>query len=175
MQARWEGIRHLVLLVALMMLLVPSAPGQTANGTISGSVIDPSGQVIPGAKVSVTNEATGEARNAPTSSIGDFSFPSLLPATYTIQVEAPGFQTFRSTGNVLTPNARLAVGELRLNVGSIAETMEVAAQAAQTRALAGVFAFHRFDRFDASGLERGQQRGQERGESADGDRAQNRP
>src|SRR5207302_7940666 len=86
---------------------------------------------IPQAKVSVTHEVTGESRTVNTTGAGDFSFPSLLPAPYTLQVQAGGFQTFRSTGNILSPNDRLSVGELHLTVGSVTETVEVQAQAAQ--------------------------------------------
>lgn len=116
---------------ALAVMLAPCAWAQTTTGTISGTVTDPSGRVVADAKVSVTNEIAGEARGATTSASGDFNFPSLLPATYTIRVEAAGFQTFVSKGNILTPNSRLAVGDLRLSVGSVAETVEVEAQAAQ--------------------------------------------
>ncbi|PWU08504.1 MAG: hypothetical protein C5B51_07805, partial [Terriglobia bacterium] len=107
------------------------ARAQTTTGVISGTVVDPSGNLVPAAKVSVTNEATGDIRSTQSTSAGDFIFPSLLPATYTVRVEMPGFQTFRSTGNVLTPNGRLALGDLRLALGTVGETVEVAGQAAQ--------------------------------------------
>ncbi|MBV9508310.1 MAG: TonB-dependent receptor [Acidobacteriia bacterium] len=107
------------------------ASAQTTTGTITGTVIDQSGTAIPSAKVSVTNEATGDTRTTTTTANGDFNLPSLLPATYTVQVEVTGFQTYRSTGNVLTPNGRLALGQLRLAVGAVTETLEINAQAAQ--------------------------------------------
>jgi hypothetical protein len=128
-------MRAIKLLNALFVFLLVILPvpicAQTTTGTISGTVIDPSGNVVPAAKVSVTDEATGDVRRAETTPTGDFIFPSLLPATYTVQVEMNGFQTFRSTGNVLTPNGRLALGDLRLTVGAVTETIEVAAQTAQ--------------------------------------------
>ena len=131
-QTPWKTAQKMpVWLVALALMLAPSAPAQTTTGTISGTVTDPSGRVVAGARVSVTNEVAGEARSATSAATGDFSFPSLLPATYTIRIEAAGFQAFVSKGNILTPNARLAVGELRLTVGSVAETVEVEAQTAQ--------------------------------------------
>ncbi len=123
--------RRLGLIAVLAAMTLSPLPAQTTTGTISGTVLDPSGQVVAGAKVSVTNEVAGEARVAITGPTGDFIFPSLLPAIYTIQVEAQGFQLFRSTGNVLTPNDRLTVGDLRLKVGSVTETVEVQAQSVQ--------------------------------------------
>jgi len=118
-------------LFALVILALAPLSAQTTTGTVAGTVVDPSNNVIPAAKVTVTDESTGEVRRAETTASGDFSFPSLLPATYTVQVEMTGFQTYRSSGNVLTPNGRLVLGQLRLTVGSVAETVEVAAQAAQ--------------------------------------------
>src|ERR1051325_10879043 len=84
--------------LAILLVLAPLS-AQTTTGTVSGTVVDPSNNIVPGAKVSVTNEATGEVRRAETAGTGDFTFPSLLPATYTVQVEMTGFQTFRSNGN----------------------------------------------------------------------------
>src|SRR5437764_4022303 len=113
----------MVLLSVFAGLVAESLTAQTTTGTVAGTVVDPSGRLIPAAKVSITNESTGEVRRAETTAAGDFSFPSLLPATYTVQVEMTGFQTYRSSGNVLTPNGRLSLGELHLIVGSVAETV----------------------------------------------------
>ena len=113
------------------MIFAPWALAQTTTGTLTGTVVDQSGTVIPNARVSVINEATGDTRTTSTTGLGDFISPSLLPATYTVQVEASGFQTYRTTGNVLTPNGHLALGQLRLAVGAVTETVEVNAQAAQ--------------------------------------------
>ncbi|MBV8905279.1 MAG: carboxypeptidase regulatory-like domain-containing protein, partial [Acidobacteriia bacterium] len=118
-------------LTVAFTLFASCALAQTTTGTITGTVVDQSGTIIPAARVSVTNEATGDTRTTATTATGDFSFPSLLPATYTVQVEMTGFQTYRSTGNVLTPNGRLALGQLRLAVGAVTETLEINAQTAQ--------------------------------------------
>ena len=109
----------LVNVFALAILVLAPLSAQTTTGTVSGTVVDPSSKVIPVAKVTITNESTGDVRRAETTPTGGFSFPSLLPATYTVQVEMTGFQTYRSSGNILTPNGRLALGELRLTVGAI--------------------------------------------------------
>src|SRR5262245_46390004 len=90
-QTSWNvcNLRSLFLVgvVTVVTLSVMRLDGQTTTGTISGSVIDPAGALIPGAMVSVTNEATSDSRSTLTSESGNFSFPSLLPATYTIRVE----------------------------------------------------------------------------------------
>src|SRR3989442_616673 len=118
--------------IVLAFTLTPLL-AQTTSGTISGTVVDPGGALIPGAKVSVTYEANGESRSSVSSERGSFSFPSLLPATYTIRLELPGFQTFQSIGNVLTPNGRLDVGELKLTIGAVGETVNVEASVAQVQ------------------------------------------
>ena len=67
--------------------------GQTITGVISGTVADPSGQAIPGAAVTLINESTADLRSAATDTAGNFVFPSVLPGTYTVKVEAKGFST----------------------------------------------------------------------------------
>ena len=128
---RTRTLQNVLFRIMLGILSPALVSAQTTTGTISGTVVDPSGQVVVGAKVSVTNTANGELRESTTNGSGDFSFPSLLPATYTIRVEASGFEAFTSTGNILTPNGRLVVGQLRLAVGSVNEEIQVQAQAAQ--------------------------------------------
>src|SRR6266571_8490618 len=136
-QRSWNigNLTPVFLVVVLTVVTFPVMPlgGQTTTGTISGTVIDPAGALIPGAKVSVINEANGESRSSVSSERGSFSFPSLLPATYTIRLELPGFQTFQSIGNVLTPNGRLDVGELKLTIGAVGETVNVEASVAQVQ------------------------------------------
>jgi Carboxypeptidase regulatory-like domain/TonB-dependent Receptor Plug Domain len=121
-----------LILIVIKFAVVPLL-AQTTTGTISGTVADPAGALIPGAMVTATNEATGESRSTLTSETGTFSFPSLLPATYTIRVELAGFQTFQKTGNILTPNSRLDVGELKLAIGAVGETVNVEASVAQVQ------------------------------------------
>src|SRR5262245_18871952 len=81
----WTAV-FLVVALTVVTFSVRPLRGQTTTGTISGTVIDPAGALIPAAMVSVTNEATGDSRNTLTLDSGNFSFPSLLPATYTIRV-----------------------------------------------------------------------------------------
>src|SRR5579871_1036874 len=127
----WDKVAGWAQVALAIILLAPGVWAQTTTGVITGTVVDPTGKVIPGANVSIINEATGDIRSADTAATGDFIFPSVLPATYTVRVEAPGFQTYRNTGNVLTPAGRLVLPEIRLAVGAVNQTVEVAAQAAQ--------------------------------------------
>src|SRR4029077_367319 len=59
---------------------------------------------------------------------GEFVFPALVPGTYTVRVQAPGFRQFERTGNVVSSSTRLSVGTVLLEVGTVAESVQVIAQ-----------------------------------------------
>ena len=110
-----------------LALLLPArtAFAQAAYGLISGTVVDPQGASIPGATVTVTNEQTHISQKTQTSATGDFVFPALLPATYTISAEKEGFEKLDTTGVVLLAGSRLSVGALHLRVGSTKSVVTV--------------------------------------------------
>ncbi|HEX4945843.1 MAG TPA: carboxypeptidase regulatory-like domain-containing protein, partial [Blastocatellia bacterium] len=101
---------------------------QTVTGTITGTVVDQSSQVIAGAKVTLTNDRTGDARDTTSSESGTFLFPAVLPGTYSIKVEQTGFRTLQRQSFVLSANDRLSLGDLQLTVGQIGETVTVTAE-----------------------------------------------
>src|SRR5260370_42250022 len=84
-------------------LLSVSAWGQ-GLGTITGSVADPSGAVIPSATVTATEVETGASRTSVTSGSGYYVLSSLRPTNYTLTVTAPGFRRFTATGIILLPD-----------------------------------------------------------------------
>jgi hypothetical protein len=115
--------------ILLGLLLVGGlAVAQTVTGTISGTVQDPSGNVVTGATVKLINERTGEARNIVTNESGGFTAPALQPGTYTVKVEQKGFRTFERQGNVLSASEHLSVGNLELSVGEVSETVTTVAE-----------------------------------------------
>jgi len=117
-----------VLLVAVAcfaLFLCPFVYGQ-ANGTLSGTVADKTGSVIPGASVTITSQAIGLSREAKTDSSGHYLVPLLPVAFYTIHVEAQGFQTTEQK------DVRLQIDEQReidfsLNPASVTQNVEVSA------------------------------------------------
>src|SRR5689334_15915934 len=119
----------LVCLVAAL-LAASSVFAQSTAGTISGRVVDPSGAPIAGGEVHVINQVDRNTRTFTTTPTGDFVFPNLDPATYTITAKAAGFKAIERKDIVLNANDRLAVGDIKLEVGAITETVEVTAQAA---------------------------------------------
>jgi hypothetical protein len=124
-----SGARLCLLAAVVAAVLLPDpASAQAVTGTISGTVVDPQGQVIPGATATVTNEATNEARVAVSDVRGDFQVPNLQPGMYTVRVALESFRTLERKNIVLSAGERLAVPDLKLEVGSIGETVTVEAR-----------------------------------------------
>jgi hypothetical protein len=115
------------MLVLVVSLFAASASAQTTSGSMSGSVVDTQEQVVPGADVVVTNEATGETRRTVTNEVGLFSFPGLQPGPYTVRAELSGFRPIEQRANMVLANNRLALPPLRLEVGTLAEAVTVTA------------------------------------------------
>jgi Carboxypeptidase regulatory-like domain len=113
----------------LAALIGASALAQTTSGTIAGTVLDPTGAVVPAANVTLLDQGTQEIREATGSDSGEFVFAAVRPGTYTVTVEKTGFQTYRRTGLVLATSARLALDDIRLTVGQTTESIEVVAEA----------------------------------------------
>ena len=115
-------------LVAVMLLLLamPALHAQT-TAQISGTVTDTTGAIIPGAIVTLVNEATQDARVVKTNGDGLYSFPALLPSSYTIKVTAKGFEPKNLTGLVLHAGDERSVPAFTLAVGSESQTVTVEA------------------------------------------------
>ena len=103
-----------------------AAAAQTTTGRISGTAMDASGGVLPGVSISVVNEATGLSRTATTDGQGAYVFVDLPIGTYTVKSELSGFKSAVRTGNVLNADGRITV-DFKLEVGSVAESVEVTA------------------------------------------------
>ena len=86
-----------MLLVFLVSVSVP-VQGQGAGGTLSGAVTDPTGAVIPTAKITLKNIATGVTREITVDSAGFYIAPNLLTGDYEVTASASGFQTETQTG-----------------------------------------------------------------------------
>jgi outer membrane receptor protein involved in Fe transport len=116
---------RLFLVVALLCLSVAIVQAQSTSATLSGTVTDENGAVVPGANVTVTNPATGVQRQATTSGEGAFNIPLLPPSTYTILVERQGFATAKLSDVVLHINDNVSLN-IQLKVGQISgETVNV--------------------------------------------------
>jgi len=103
----------------------------TVTGTVAGNVVDPSGQAIATAKVTLTSPRTSETRSAVTNELGAFTLAAVQPDTYNMRVEQRGFKVYSRSGLVVSANERVAVGDIVLQVGDVTETISVAAETAQ--------------------------------------------
>ncbi len=115
-------------LLAFVFLFAATAFAQTSTSQLSGTVRDSSGAVVPAAKVTLTNEATGVAQTQDTTDAGVYAFPSIPVGAYTVKVEASGFKTAVKTGNIIQVGTPATV-DLVLEVGTAAEVVNVAASA----------------------------------------------
>lgn len=113
--------------VLLFAFCGASAWGQ-AMTSLRGTVTDPSGAAIPNAKVTLTNTATNVPRETDTTSRGEYSFASVLPGTYSLAVNANGFEAYKQSGVLLQVNSPATV-DVRLQVGAASQTVEVKGQA----------------------------------------------
>jgi hypothetical protein len=116
----------LCMLLAGMLLCMPSSRAQLITADIVGTVTDAGGAVIPGAKVTILNDETQLQRMMSATSTGDYVFTLLPPGTYTIRVEQAGFKTFEAKGVKIAAGDRTRV-DAQLNAGATSETVTVTA------------------------------------------------
>jgi hypothetical protein len=124
------------ILFLLMVLLggTPGAKGQTSStGQIVGEATDPTGAVIPGAKVTVREPATGTTRAATTNSVGRYTVPLLSPGNYEVTVTSTGFRTFTDINVAVNAATSTTVNaKLPLGVATQQVTVESGAEMLQT-------------------------------------------
>src|SRR5947208_1673777 len=90
MEAKVNRTRYYAVSAFAAVILSISAYAQRLDGTLRGRVEDPSGAVVSGANVTVTNQATGVKQTTQTTSTGEYVFPHLLVGSYTVEVGAKG-------------------------------------------------------------------------------------
>jgi hypothetical protein len=115
------------MVLAFVVLMAGALAAQTFRGTILGTVTDPSGALVSGAKVTVKNVATGLERSTQTSADGSYSIPELPIGTYTVTITQPGFQTSSTTGVVVDVATERRV-DAAMKTGKTSETVEVSGE-----------------------------------------------
>lgn len=125
---RWFKFATFALLWSVLLLLAaPASLAQDIFGRISGTVVDPTGAVLPNVKVQITNEETKLTRTVVTDEHGFYVATNLPVGSYTVATGSQGFMTVNRTGNVLVAGGQLTV-DVHLEVGAISENVEVTAQ-----------------------------------------------
>jgi hypothetical protein len=121
--SRWLPIALALWLAAA----ATAAAAQSVSGSVSGTIVDQTRQVVPGASVSLINELTAERRAVTSNDNGLFVFASVQPGTYTVRVELAGFAPFERRNTVVPANEQLSIGTIQLNVGAMNETVTLVA------------------------------------------------
>ena len=119
--------RCFVLSRMFVLCLATSTHAQVVTSTIYGSVTDPNGALVPGASITVRNEGTGASLSAKTNPVGEFTTSSLQSGTYTLTIEAQGFQTSRRQGLGLDAGQRVRIN-FTLELGAVTQAVEVRAE-----------------------------------------------
>jgi hypothetical protein len=115
------------LLLDIFVLACVGAFGQT-NSELTGFVTDKTGAFVPGAKLVLTDPATGMSKTAESGSTGLYDFSALNPATYSLKVTANGFESFVQDGIAVNVSSTARV-DVRLNIGAESQTVTVKANA----------------------------------------------
>ena len=121
----------LAVFVALSIVGTPQASAQAVFGSIFGTVTDPSGAAVPGAKVVVTSATKGTSVEATTNADGNYSVTHLIPDVYNVRAEGAGFKAFEAKGIVVSADAAARV-DGQFQVGGSTETVEVTAEVSST-------------------------------------------
>ena len=121
---------RLSILALCAVLSAASIHAQTTSASITGTVTDPSGAVVPGAKVTITSEGTGAVREAVTGSTGVFSAPNLNIGAYKLTVSATGFSAYERAGIILNSN-QIFNADVKLGLAQSGSSVQVTEQGSQ--------------------------------------------
>lgn len=119
-------VKYMIATVIVMLLsLAPTALAQSSKGIVVGNVADPSGAVLSGVQVKLTNKATGVSRETITTAEGSFRLDAVDPGTYKLEVVADGFKTFVLDEMPVAAAQITSNSNIRLEIGGKDEIIEV--------------------------------------------------
>jgi len=122
----WKQVLAFFSLVICSVICIPILSGaQVASGSLSGTVLDATGAVIPDARIALRAEATGVIRDTVSNSSGFFSFSAIAPGTYVVSVRASGFKVWEQKGIVFNQAENRSLPSVVLTTGATTETIEV--------------------------------------------------
>jgi hypothetical protein len=130
------AIDKIALALFLSILFSVSLLAQRDTGTISGTVVDPKGGVIPRATVNLTEERTGLSRSTETNAEGFYDFLALPAGVYRLEVEAAGFKRYLRTGMALQVNQNLTASA-KLQIGALSQEITVRSAPPQVDVISG--------------------------------------
>ncbi|HET9831612.1 MAG TPA: carboxypeptidase regulatory-like domain-containing protein, partial [Vicinamibacterales bacterium] len=129
-------------LIALVFAGSPTAVrAQTTSATVSGSIQDAQGGVLPGVTVTLTSRTQGNVLTAVTDTGGRFVLPIVRPDAYTLRVTLEGFKTLERTNLIVSANDKLSTGALTLEVGALSEEVMVTGRVTELQTTSGERSF----------------------------------
>jgi len=111
-------LRTIWLLIPVMILSFTIAQAQQLTATLSGTVTDQTDAKVAGAKVKIVNDASGDTRDSKADSAGFFAVTALPPGTYTVEVSAKGFASWKETGILLNQGDSRNIPAIHLKIGT---------------------------------------------------------
>jgi hypothetical protein len=124
-------VKRLVCTCALLLLVsAVCVLAQTTNGSIQGTVTDPSGATVGGAKVTARNLGTGLTISTVTTDPGLYSLPNLPPGQYAVIIESPNLKKYTREGVTVQTDATVAL-DVQMQLGAVSDTVTVNADATQ--------------------------------------------
>jgi hypothetical protein len=121
-------------LLLTLITLAAMAAAQNVSSSLSGTVQDPAGAIIPSAAVTLTSDRTGFLQTTKTNAEGFFSFPCLVPGAYTLAVSREGFKTYTQSDIAVTSAEHRSLGTVGLQLGGVSESVSVGRWDLQLRA-----------------------------------------
>ena len=139
---RRTAFARLALLLFTMLASVIPASAQLTTGTLTGTLKDAQGGVVPGATVTLTSEGKGtQLSPAFTNANGDFVIANVQPDTYTIQVTMEGFKPIKRSGISISAGDRVGIGTLTIELGGLTESVTVQAESPLVQTQSGERSF----------------------------------
>ena len=123
-------MRSMIRIISLMLVCTAIAWAQSDRGSITGTVTDSTGGIVPDAAVTATNTATNVVSRTVTNDTGVYAIPALVPGLYKVRVEKNGFKAAEQVQVVLAASSTVRV-DVGLQVGEVSESVEVSSSLAQ--------------------------------------------
>jgi hypothetical protein len=134
--------RLVAAVVLALCALARPVTAQITTGTLSGTVRDPQGGVVPGAAVTLTSDTRGtKLSDVFTNEQGDFTFVNVAPDKYTLSVSMPGFKPAKQAGISVSAGDRLSIGSFTIEIGGITDQVTVKAESPLVQSQSGERSF----------------------------------
>lgn len=131
-----------VLAGLMVACLGAAASAQVTSATVTGTIKDPQGGVVPGATVTLVSETRGtQLADVFTNATGDFVFANVPPGRYTVQVAMDGFKTLKRSGLAVSAGDRLGLGVITIEIGTLTETVQVVSESPLVQVQSGERSF----------------------------------